>query len=345
MLKTKRITTMITKNKLISACTLAAVLSVSAINTAVAESKFIFAQAYNTEHIFHHTSEKFMEQLSEQGSSYKADYHPGGDLGDWTSQFEQAMMGVIPMTITYGASEFDGRLDLTWLGYVVDDWASARKVYGPGGPMLDVYNKIFAEMDLVALGTIPTGFGSITIRKGVDKIPTSFPEDAKGIKMRVIPSPLAIERFKNWGFSAVPMPYSELYTALQLGTVDGRAFGPAVEIYQMRDVLEAYILTRDYFEHAFWLVNKDWWEDLPAAERKKMQMAADETLKWAWQEAETIDNGFLDKVRDSGIKVIELSDEDRAKAKSILYAKEWPYMEKKVGSDIMKMMREIAGIQ
>ena len=76
-----------------------------------------------------------------------------------------------------------------------------------------------------------------------------------------------------------------------------------------------------------------------------MQMAADETLKWAWQEAETIDNGFLDKVRDSGIKVIELSDEDRAKAKSILYAKEWPYMEKKVGSDIMKMMREIAGIQ
>ncbi|MDX2370058.1 MAG: TRAP transporter substrate-binding protein DctP [Colwellia sp.] len=333
------------KKRLITACSLAAVLSVSAINTAMAESKFIFAQAYNTEHIFHHTSDKFMKQLKSKDSSYKPDYHPGGDLGDWTSQFEQAMMGVIPMTITYGASEFDDRLDLTWLGYVVDNWASARKVYGPGGPMLDVYNKIFAEMDLVALGTIPTGFGSITIRKGVDKIPTSFPEDAKGIKMRVIPSPLAIERFKNWGFSAVPMPYSELYTALQLGTVDGRAFGPAVEIYQMRDVLEAYILTRDYFEHAFWLVNKDWWEDLPAAERKKMQMAADETLAWAWQEAEALDNGFLDKVRDAGIKVIELSDEDRAKAKAILYAKEWPYMEKKVGSDIMKMMREIAGIK
>jgi TRAP-type C4-dicarboxylate transport system substrate-binding protein len=132
---------------------------------------------------------------------------------------------------------------------------------------------------------------------------------------------------------------------LQLGTVDGRAFGPAVEIYQMRDVLEAYILTRDYFEHAFWLVNKDWWEELPAAERQKMQTAADNTLAWAWQEAESVDNSFLDKVKDAGIKVIELSDEDRAKAKAILYAKEWPYMEKKVGSDIMKMMREIADIQ
>ena len=336
--------TKISKNKLITACSFAAVLSVSAANTAIAGDEFIFAQAYNTEHIFHQTSQKFIEQMKQQGSAYTADYHPGGDLGDWTSQFEQTMMGVIPMTITYGASEFDGRLDLTWLGYVVDDWESARKVYGPGGPMLAVYNDIFADLDLVALGTIPTGFGSITIRKGVDKIPTNFPEDAKGIKMRVIPSPLAIERFKNWGFAAVPMPYSELYTALQLGTVDGRAFGPAVEIYQMRDVLEAYILTRDYFEHAFWLVNKDWWEDLPAAERNKMQAAADATLKWAWQEAESLDNGFLDKVRDNGIKVIELSDQELTKAKDILYAKEWPYMEKKVGSDIMNMMREIAGI-
>jgi hypothetical protein len=101
------------------------------------------------------------------------------------------------MTITYGASEFDGRLDLTWLGYVVDNWTSAHKVYGPGGPMIDVYNEIFADMGLVALGTIPTGFGSITMSKGVGKIPTRFPEDAKGIKMRVIPSPLAIKRFQN----------------------------------------------------------------------------------------------------------------------------------------------------
>jgi TRAP-type C4-dicarboxylate transport system substrate-binding protein len=334
-----------TPPKRISFLVFITVILLSSINTAIAHNKFIFTQAFNTEHIFHHTSQKFIEKLMNKDSAYQPDYHPGGDLGDWTSQFEQTMLGVIPMTITYGASEFDGRLDLTWLGYVVDNWASAHKVYGPGGPMIDVYNEIFSDLDLIALGTIPTGFGSITISKGVGKIPTSFPEDAKGIKMRVIPSPLAIKRFKNWGFSAVPMPYSELYTALQLGTVDGRAFGPAVEIYQMRDVLEAYILTRDYFEHAFWLVNKQWWEGLTEAQRNKMQAAVDETLKWVWQEAESIDNGFLDKVRDAGIKVIELSDEDLNKAKKILYENEWPYMEEKVGSDIMKLVRDIADIR
>jgi TRAP-type C4-dicarboxylate transport system substrate-binding protein len=328
----------------LSSCALAAAINAPLIETAVAGEDFILAQAMTTDHIFHASSNKFIQELKAQKSDYTPEYHPGGDLGDWTSQFEQAMQGVIPMTMTYGASEFDGRLDLTWLGYVVDSWDSARKAYGPNGPMLDVYNKILAENDLVALGLIPAGFGSITIRNGVDKVPTSFPEDAAGIKMRVVPTPLAVERFKNWGFSAVPMPFSELYTGLQLGTVDGRAFGPAVEIWQMRDVLESYILTRDYFEHAFWLVNKDWWEDLPADERAKMRAAADKTLAWAWQEAEAIDNEYLEKVRDYGIKIVELKPQELAKAKKTLYANEWPFMEKVVGTDIMDQMRKIAGI-
>jgi TRAP-type C4-dicarboxylate transport system substrate-binding protein len=328
---------------LFTGCTLAASIALTPMSSYAGED-FILAQAMTTDHIFHASSEQFMENLKAQQSSYNVEYHPGGDLGDWTSQFEQAMQGVIPMTMTYGASEFDGRLDLTWLGYVVDSWDSARKAYGPNGPMLDVYNKILAENDLVALGLIPAGFGSITIRKGVGKVPTNFPDDAAGIKMRVVPTPLAIERFKNWGFSAVPMPFAELYTGLQLGTVDGRAFGPAVEIWQMRDVLESYILTRDYFEHAFWLVNKQWWDDLPADERKKMRAAADQTLEWAWNEAERIDSDYLNKVRDYGIEIVELKPQELEKAKKTLYAHEWPYMEKVVGPEIMEMMRKIAGI-
>lgn len=329
---------------LFKSCTLAAAVSLPLASNAQADDSFILAQAMNTDHIFHATSEQFITELDAQNPDYDVEYHPGGDLGDWTSLFEQTMQGAIPMTITYGASEFDPRLDLTWLGYVVDSWEKAREVYGPGGPMVDVYNQILEENDLVSLGIIPAGFGSITIRKGVGKVPTNFPEDAKGIKMRVVPTPLAVERFNNLGFSAVPMPFSELYTALQLGTVDGRAFGPAVEIWQMRDVLESYVLTRDYFEHAFWLVNKDWWDDLPEQERKDIRAAADATLNVVWDKARTIDEDYLAKVREHGIDVVELTPTQLQKAKDSLYANEWPYMEDVVGTDIMDMMRKIAAI-
>lgn len=329
----------------LTSCALAASLSGAALQLAQADDDFILAQAMTTDHIFHSSSGKFIEELKAQNSKYSVRYHPGGDLGDWTSQFEQTMQGVIPMTMTYGASEFDKRLDLTWLGYVVDNWESARKAYGPNGPMLDIYNKILADNDLVALGLIPAGFGSITIRNGVGKVPANFPDDASGLKMRVVPTPLAINRFNNWGFSAVPMPLSELYTSLQLGTVDGRAFGTAVEIWQMRDVLESYILTRDYFEHGFWLVNKDWWEDLPADERAKLKAAADKTMTWAWHEAETINKDYLQKVRDYGINVVELTPEQLKNAKDTLYANEWPYMETIVDKEIMGLMRQVANIK
>lgn len=330
--------------KTLTACTLATALTLPATQSAQATEEFMLAHAYPTDHIFHLASTTFTEHLQAQGSTLAIDYHPGGDLGDWSSIFEQSMEGVIPMSMTFAASEFDQRLDLSWLGYVVDNWDDARKVYGPNGKMTQVYNEIMGDLDLVALGTIPTGFGSVAIRKGVDRIPTNFPEDTKGLQMRVPPVAIGIERFQNWGFTAVPMPFSELYTALQLGTVDGRAFGPSVEIWQMRDVLSSYILTRDYFEHAFWVVNKSWLEDLPADEREKLLAAAETTLNKIWDEAQSVDEGFLNQVRDAGINVVELSPEQLEKAKKALYAREWPYMEGIVGPEIMGMMREIAGI-
>lgn len=330
---------------LLSTCVLSATLAIPTVQTAQAAEDLMLAHAYPSEHIFHLTSTTFMDELKKSGADIEVDYHPGGSLGDWASLFEQSMDGVVPMTMSFGASEYDPRLDLSWLSYVVEDWKQAREVYGPKGKMTDIYNKIFNDLDLTVLGVIPTGFGSIAMRKGVMDVPTNFPEDGKGIQMRVPAIPIGIERYKSFGFTPVPMPFSELYTALQLGTIDSRATAPSVEIWQMRDVLESYILTKDYFEHAFWVVNKSWLENLPAGERAKLVSAADATMTKIWNEAQAIDEGFLDKVRGAGIKVVDLSPEEMAKAKDILYSKEWPYMEGIVGPEIMATMRDIAGIK
>ena len=328
---------------MLSTCVLSASLALSGAQAVQAE-ELMLGHAYPADHIFHLTSTTFMDELKKTGADIEVDYHPGGSLGDWASIFEQSMEGVVPMTMSFGASEYDARLDLSWLSYVVEDWKEAREVYGPNGKMTGVYNEILDDLDLTVLGIIPTGFGSIAMRKGVTDVPTTFPADGKGIKMRTPAIPIGIERYKSFGFTPVPMPFSELYTALQLGTIDARGTAPSVEIWQMRDVIESYILTRDYFEHAFWVVNKSWLEDLPADERKKLIAASDATMAKIWDEAQAIDEGFLDKVRGAGINVVELPAADMEKAKEILYSKEWPYMETIVGPEIMNMMRDIAGI-
>ena len=316
----------------------------AATTPANADEEFILAHAMNTDHVFHAISERFMSELGEE-SDVSIEYHPGGDLGDWTSLFEQSMQGVVPMTLTWASSDFDPRLDLIYLGYIVSNWEEAKELYGPGAGMLDVYNDMLGDLGLHAVGIIPTDFGSVVIRKGVGELPLNFPDDPGGMKIRVPGLAIAVDRFNSFGFAAVPIPLSEVHTALQLGTVDARSFSTAVETYTLRDVLEANILTNDYFEVAFWLVNKDWWDGLTDEVRNALQRAADGTIEWSWQEAERKSDEFLQRARDAGINVVELTDEQMSAAKQIVYDNEWPAMEATVGKDIMDQIRGVVGVE
>jgi len=313
--------------------------------TATAQDSFILAHAFVTDHIVDPVSRRFAERLTEvSGGKMTVDYHPGGDLGDYIQQFEQTMQGGIPMTMAGLATDFDERLNVGYLAYVVDNWESARRLYGPGGPMLAILDGVLADLNLKLVGTIPGGFGSIAVRKGVDARPSSFPEEAAGFKMRTPPFEIGVRRFEAWGFAAVPIPYSELYTALQLGTVDGRSFGPPQEIWEMRDTLGAYILTRDYFDVAFWVANKDWWDALSAEQRGWIEAAAADAVALGWQEGERRENAELQKIKDYGIEVVELTPEELAKAKAIIYEKEWPWMTSIVGEELMAQVRKAAGV-
>lgn len=311
-----------------------------------AAERFILAHAMPENHIFHRISTKFMDGLKANcEGEFRVNYHPGGDLGDWASQFEQVMTGAFPMTMAWAHSEFDGRLDVSFLGYIVDDWEKGRALYGPGGKMQEFYNQILGELNLVMLGTVPTDFGGIAMRKGDERVPLDYPGDAKGINVRVATVPIAPVRYAALGFDVTPLPFSELYTALQLGTVDGRTFAPPSEIWQMRDVIETYILTREYFEHAFWLVNKDWFEDLDDDQRQCMTTAADAAIAWSWDAAESESVEWLVKIKGYGINVIEPTPEQIDKIKKIIYEVEWPWMEEILGAELMAELKVVAGIE
>ena len=318
--------------------------SLATSGPALADTKFIFAHTSPQEHFLHRVSEKFMGKLGElsQGTVDVA-YHPGGDLGDWTVLFEQTMQGAIPMTLTWGATEFDPRLDISVLGYLVENWKKAGEVFAPSGSMIAVYDEIFNDLNMKMLAAVPTGFYGIAVRKGDGRVPNDLPGGCKGLKIRVPPIAAAVKRFEAFGCSPVPMPWSELYTALQLGTVDGRAFGPPAEIWLHRDVLETYVFTRDAFEYAFWLVNADWWKGLEAEEQGWVEKAVAHAMEYAWTEAENDENKTVAKLKDYGINVIDLTPEQLATARALVHKNEWPWFEKQIGKALMAKVKAAAG--
>lgn len=303
----------------------------------------ILAHVMDSEHIFHHVSQRFITRLDElSGGSLTIDYHPGGDLGDWTSITEQVAQGAAQMTMTWNHSELDPRWDVAVLGYVASDWETGRAVYGPGSVMDGVYAEIMHNLGMELLGTIPTDFTGFVVRKDVT-IPVNFPDDAAGFKMRVPGMPMAIERYNATGFSPVPMAFSEVHTALQTGAIDGRAYSPPSEVLMFKDVLSAYVFTRENFEHTFWVANKNWFEGLTDEQQGWLKTAAAEAVNWAWDNAEAESTVWLDKIRAEGIDVVELSPEQLAVYHDLVVAAEYPYMEAIIGKETMDQIKAAAG--
>ena len=322
----------------------AAAVGVLAATLPAAQAEdIILGHVMDTQHIFHQVSERFSDRLAElSGGELNVDYHPGGDLGDWTSIVEQVSQGAVQMTMSWNHSELDPRWDVSVLGYVASDWDTGRKVYGPGSVMNGVYDGIMNDLGMVLLGTIPTDFTGFVVRKGVD-VPTSFPEDAEGFKMRVPGMPMAIERYKATGFAPVPMAFSEVHTALQTGAIDGRAYSPPSEVLLFKDVVSAYVFTRENFEHTFWTANKRWFDSLSEEQQGWVRTAANEAVTWAWENAEAESPKWFAQMKEAGIEVVELTPDQLQAYRQQVVAVEYPYMEQVIGADVMAQIKAAAG--
>lgn len=318
--------------------TLTATITLGISVSVQAQESLILATPMPEDHIMHTTAQAFMDALPEE-AGLKIEYHPGGDLGDWTSLFEQVSQGALPMSMTYAASDLDKRLDITLLPYAFQNWESAENALSIDGSLFPLYEEIYADLGMKLLGIIPVDFYGLAMRKGDDRVPTDFPDDAQGIKLRVAPVAIGVEQFKTFGFSPVPIPYAELYTALQLGTVDGRAYATPAEIWQMRDVLSSYILTNDSFEQGAWVVNQDWWNHLPEDQQQAILAARDEALSVAWEQAQDTSEDFKARIRDAGVEIVELNETEMAQAQALARDEVWPWMEEQVGKELIDAVR------
>ena len=101
------------------------------------------------------------------------------------------------------------------------------------------------------------------------------PEDLKGMKLRVPESPVLVAWMKRVGASPTPMPFNEVYSALQTGVVDGQDNGILLTYtHKLGEVQKYYSLTNHIYCPAPLFINKDLWKSLPSDIQDIMQKAA-----------------------------------------------------------------------
>ncbi len=228
-------------------------------------------------------------------------YH-SAQLGSERDAVEGVAMGTLEMTLVSSAplANFTNKFMIFNLPFIVRDREKAYAwMDGPEGQkILDS----LLEQNIVGLGIWENGFRNLTN----SKVAVKAPEDVKGLKIRLMENPIHVATFKTLGAYPVPMPFGELFTALQQKTVDGQE-NPLIIIHTSKfaEVQKYVTLTGHFYAPAVLLINKAFWENTLTEEQRKIFKECEQEAKtWERQFSQKGDEELAKSLKEAGMEVI-----------------------------------------
>lgn len=161
------------------------------------------------------------KQLFEQktGGKHKVDLFPNGQLGSEETTINNAAMGTLDFSLlaVNNITPFSPTVGVLTLPYVIQSAEEAKKLtLGPIGK--DLTDNTLRDANVRIVGWAYSGFRVLTNSKR----PVKTLADLKGLKIRVPKNEIMIASYQAWGINPSPMAWSETFTALQQGVVDGQ---------------------------------------------------------------------------------------------------------------------------
>lgn len=166
------------------------------------------------------------------------------------------------------------------------------------------------------------------------KHPVTCPDDMQGLKIRVMDSPIYIEMFTEMGASPTPMSLTEVYTALQQGTVDGQDNPYSTFVSTKFYEIQKYFTNLDHtFDFTGFIISNDFLQSLNEATRELIIECGKEAQQASYDYAVESEARLIQTVEDSGMEIYTLSDEERELFKESVSGME-AWFEQNVASDL-----------
>jgi len=267
------------------------------------------------------------------------DLYVNSILGDYTTIFEEAMLGTVDMAFISVTGQYDPRLELLFIPYLFTDYVQAKKVFGPYSKLYGVFTKIFNDLGLQPLGIFGEGFVGV----GTTKLDPNYadPAASKTTLLRVPPIESNKILVEAMNYSTVTIPYSDLFTALQTGVIDGWFGGTAELNYNaFRDAIKYYISYSALLENNVILMNKKKYDSLPDDYKKILTDACIEECVASFDRAAKVEAYNLQRLADYGIEVITIPPEQLEKIAEHVRGITWPVLEPKLTAEVMDAVRE-----
>jgi tripartite ATP-independent transporter DctP family solute receptor len=227
---------------------------------------------------------------------------PNGQLGSERDQAEQVITGAIDMAKINGglAESFEPTFKVNALPFLFRDVPHMRKFMKS-----DVAEEMLVSSKgkgFIGLTFYDSGTRSFYAKKAINS-----PADLVGMKVRVPESPTMMEMIRLLGGRATPVPFTEVYTALQQGVIDG-AENNISSLIEMRhsEVAKFYSMDQHLMTPDVIIISENAWKGLTAAEQKILKEAAAESLDEQIKIWDKTDNMNKEKGIKFGVKFVEV---------------------------------------
>jgi len=206
----------------------------------------------------------------------------------------------------------------------------------------EIGGKLFTmlkEEKLLGLAMWDNGFKQMTL----DEHPLYMPKDFEGQKFRVMSSKVLEAQFEALNANPIPMPFSEVYSALEQGVIDGQE-NTLSNIYSKKfhEVQKYMTLSNHGYLGYAVITNSEFWEGMPEDVRTQVEKALDETTQWVRENGQRLNQENLDKIKaDCTLKEIHTMTEEEKQAWMEATSGVYDQFREEVGAELIDAVLEL----
>ncbi|OGA90774.1 MAG: C4-dicarboxylate ABC transporter [Betaproteobacteria bacterium RIFCSPLOWO2_12_FULL_66_14] len=280
--------------------TLAAALAAAFAGSVHAQMEIKFGHVGEPGSLFAASAEEFAKRANARlAGKAKVIVYGSSQLGGDKELLQKLKLGTVelalPSTVMSSEADMFGVFEMP---YLVKDRNHMKRIEQ------QVFWKVLApeaeKKGLKILAVWENGYRHITNSKR----PINTPADLRGIKLRVPEGKWRVKMFQAYGANPSPMKFSEVFTALQTGVMDGQE-NPFPQIYsaKFQEVQKFLSLTGHVYTPAYATVGAKKWASMPGDVRSTLEAVAKETQAFVYDKASSDDSELLGKLKAAGMQV------------------------------------------
>ncbi|UOM32735.1 TRAP transporter substrate-binding protein DctP [Acuticoccus sp. I52.16.1] len=289
----------------------ASVLAIALAATSASAATWRYAFEEALEEVQGKFAQKFKEEI-EANTDHQVQLFPFGTLGESDDIMEQAQSGILQFVDQ--SPGFTGALipeaQVFFVPYLLpQDTETLNEFFRSSVAINEMFPKLYAEQGLELLTMFPEGEVCMTTQE-----PVTSPDDLNEVKFRVMTNPLLVESYKAFGATPTPLPWGEVYGALQTGIIQGQEnpgfFLESTKMYEVTDVITC--IGHNNFTTAV-MANKDFYDGLGEEDQKAIDAAIEASFEYILEYQQGLQETSLKKIQEAKpeMEINILSDEQR----------------------------------